>query len=158
MAIQITSLSGSGTTTPIIAKANNMTGTIGTTDTKLVAPTVEIDTNSAYSTSTGNFTVPVAGTYRLSGMVTWGGSSASSAGSIIYMTGNKNSTNISRMNYFVFQVTTVSFTGGFAGTTIIPNCVVGDVLNIVVSRDSSVSSTTLGGGGVANWVAYEKID
>lgn len=143
-----TTLSNDTDTRVVMAKYTDtsgasLTGAVFKYQTKIV------DTHAAYSTSTGLFTVPIAGPYRVSAAISTTGLTTSQALFIaLYKNGTIHSTlqqvwgnGVTGGNYSVTGSDTVS-------------CVAGDTLEIRVTDDSSGSATT---SATWNNLAIERI-
>jgi hypothetical protein len=155
--INFEKLSGPSVATP--AESVNMKYT---TTTSAVATTLgivkytvkEADTHNAYSSSTGLYTVPISGMYRVQGA--FGVNSSSTAvGSGLYCTLVKNGVNTHNLSLYFFPVTGATLSIALNGSTTI-RCLAGDTLNIGVLKDAQLNTTSIDAGS-APW-AYMSID
>jgi hypothetical protein len=142
-------------TESINMKYTSATATIGTSNTDIPFPTKAYDSHNAYNTSTGIYTVPVSGKYR----VTIGVARTSVAG-----TANnafeidlfKNGSLDTVMGTFLYQVGSVSLFAVVNGSAEI-SCLAGDQLKISGIRDSGAGSAALTGSANFNHLSISRI-
>lgn len=136
---------GQDTDTRVVAmKAHSSSTTIGTSDTDVIFPTAEFDTHGAYNTSTGVYTVPVAGKYRICAFLEGGSVSASGTNARASSRLFKNGSSAGVIGRFAYQVSSVSLNPSYSGC-ISTDAVSGDLLKISSSRDAAISSYSLAG-------------
>lgn len=132
------------------ARATNATTSIGGSATKVINATETFDSASAYDPSTGLFTCPSTGLYRVSAFIRFS-NTAWTAGTTqeLYLYKNGGSQSILARNVMQSSVTQ---TTGLSGTDTV-ECVKGDTLSIYALQDSG-SGVTLDGN---TSVAFEKV-
>ena len=121
--------------------------------TNIVYETKEFDSHSAMNPSTGAYTAPASGTYRISTSV-YLNSSTWVANAVLQAILIKNASAVRIMGSTVSQVSG-SFNLTTAGSAIV-KLVAGDTINVGVFQNSSVSITLLP-SGVHNWVSIERV-
>jgi hypothetical protein len=124
-------------TESVNARASGTVGAAPGANNPIVVPTKDFDTHGSYSTTTGKFTVPVSGKYRVSGYI--------------------NATGVSNWPIVIFKNNTADISIGYAdaasqasGSGII-NCVAGDQLYL---GSTSVNMSNIGAGC---FVSFERI-
>lgn len=144
-------------TESVNAKYNTSSQTVGAVDSAIVATVKEFDSHNAYSTSTGLYTVPVSGKYRISGYARASSSITSSLINLqVYLSAYQNGSLKSELGRFNFQETGTALGPVVNGTTTL-QCNAGDTLSVDISRDSGVSSFSLPGDSSGVWVSFERI-
>jgi microcystin-dependent protein len=149
-AIQSQVMSSDADTRVVAARYNSTSTTITNSSTTLLYTTKEFDTHGAYNTSTGGYTVPVAGVYKVSASI-WTSSVAWTVGQDVSITLTKGGvdTILSRP---IAPAATIIMTA--SGSTLV-NCVAGDVLTI--SSLTVRGSTTLLNDARGNWATFERL-
>lgn len=137
-------------------KATTATQTVTNTDSIVIFSTKVFDSHSAYSTSTGIYTVPVAGTYRVSSGSEGSAAQASTVGGRSNLTVRKNSTTQSQLGSFVAHATGANLSPIMGGSTLV-QCAVNDTLDIAISRDANLTNYALTNGATLNWVCFERV-
>lgn len=142
----------------VSASYEGATTTVGTSASTIVFPTKINDSHNAMNSSTGVYTVPVSGRYRVT--ISWFGSgtvSSTTAGHRVYTSTQKSGgTDYYHGNGFVYQVTGVSMSTQGTGHREI-QCVAGDTLINRIQRDSGISSFSLSGTTGYTWVDITRI-
>lgn len=149
-----TLMSNDTDTRSVAEKATSSSTTIGTSNTIVISGTTEYSSHGAHSTSTGVFTVPVSGKYKISAC-----QAATITSSVqnngIYMSARKNSVVISEMGRHICQNTAAQGISVSGSTEI--NAIAGDTFDVVIYRDANVASFALAGSASLNWVAFERL-
>ncbi len=119
------------------------TTTVGTSATTLLITSKNHDTHNAYDTSTGIFTVPERGLYKIYGKIYSATAVSSSSVDqtvdvIALHSGSFGSINI---GHFTYQVSSVSLSPHATGSVVIP-CEAGDTLKLQAARGANISSFT----------------
>jgi hypothetical protein len=120
----------------VVAAHANGTPATATTGNPIIFPTSAFDTHGAYSTSTGRYTVPLAGYYRVTVFV--------------------NATNTSE-SYSIYKNASagdriaISQAAGIGAGSNVVSCVAGDILDV---RPINAGSGGMGGGGS---ISFERI-
>lgn len=137
-----------------VAKYGGSTQTITTTPSPIISPTLSIDTHTAYSNSTGLFTVPVTGIYRVGAGFYTTGAASGGANNGIYVSAYKNG---SIVNQFIVDAADVSGTLNFTGfgEVLVP-ANAGDTLGAYISKDSAIGALSLQVTSY-NWVSFERL-
>lgn len=144
------SMSNDTDTRYVAARASTAATSISGTPSVAVNGTVTYDTHGAYNSSTGIFTVPVSGKYRITGQartsnVAW------TAGNVLETYLYKNGSQYSILSRAVVQ-TNGTYTLQAGGTDEI-SCIAGDTLAFYVYSDVA---TTLG-AGTGNFFTAERL-
>jgi hypothetical protein len=138
----------------VCAKATGVpTGTIAgsvASCTTAIFGTEEFDTHGAYNPSTGEFTVPVAGYYRVTSFVSV--SSTEVVDTYVLIVFRKNSGSV---QYNATRITATGLTSVYATGSNIIKCVAGDVLTIRVSSGST--SPVFEVGETGQYIIFEKV-
>jgi hypothetical protein len=142
----------------VAAKYMGTTGTaIGTSPSVIVYNTKVFDTHSAYNTTTGAYTVPVPGIYKVSAaIISAGGMTSTAVNNWIYLTLRKNATGQGNMGYFEYQVTGTNLSPNPTGFQLV-NCNAGDVLDVTCFRDTNISAANIDTGTTYNWILIERL-
>lgn len=138
------------------AKYTSATNTVGTSLAPILYPTKAYDSHNAYNTSTGLYTAPISGKYRITGAAASAagvGSSVVSNGTFINIT--KNGTTQEYIDNYRFTVITTTFLVLLKGSSTI-NLNAGDTLAIYIARDSNVTSYSLD-GTVSSFICIERV-
>lgn len=115
--------------------------TVGTSQAVVKFATKDLDTHGAFSTSTGLYTCPVSGVYRVQAM----GGLAVNNSTVGHGTGFhlwKNGAEVCILGTYQSTVNSVSVTHFVKGESLV-SCNAGDTLAVYVSRDSGITSYTL---------------
>ncbi len=130
--------------------------TTGATST-VIFPTIDFDTHGAYNSSTGVFTVPISGKYRVSSSIY-----SSSTGTLVvtqeFFTNAKLTGSASkspRTGEWVAQATTAQALG-IAGGAVILNCQAGDSL-VLEFQNGGNNTITMDGNANRNWITIERL-
>lgn len=124
-------------------KGTSANTSVGTTYSTISLTTEEFDTHNAYTS--GVFTAPVSGKYRLSAQARAATSvSASTAANGTVLAYRINSGTEVKLAVFIYQVTAVSLMQTIGGTTTV-SLNAGDTVEFRIIRDSPVSAFSLSG-------------
>ena len=138
----------------VAARANISTTSVSNAGNGTVVYTTKVyDSAGAYSTSTGLFTVPVTGKYKVSAMTSTN-QVAHSANGYAYLNIYKNGSADHSITIKNWE-TTASVYGAIGGSTTI-DAVAGDTLNINLTNASG-ATLTCNGSSTENWVAFERL-
>ena len=154
--------SGSGTIAAsevVACKYTSSTTTIGTTTTTLVMPTKVFDTHGAYNNSTGVFTAPIAGKYRISGgyaSATAITSTTANRACQIHMTKAGSASETSTCAIYYWPATSMQLGPQLWGETSF-DLLAGDTLTLGATRASEVPSHSANGSSSLCWVSIERI-
>lgn len=134
----------------VTARYNSSTTSLSTTQATIVYTSKDYDTHSAYSTSTGKFTVPMSGKYRVTGYlyVTASWTAGQAITSAIRKNGTSVGQDIQRID------TTASAARSFKVVDTV-NCVTGDTLEFALASEGttpSISASTL-----QNYIVIERV-
>ena len=130
-------------TDSVNAKYTGSSQTVGTSLAEIACVSRVYDTHNAYNTSTGLYTAPGSGKYRITFTVRSSTSiSASATNSEVSCKLFKNNADMGLVSEFVYQVSAVSL-AVFINGTIDVNCLAGDTVAIKIARDAGVSSFAL---------------
>lgn len=140
--IQIPSLSVTSTPATVAASVYLAAATSFSGSTAIIYDTPQYDTNAAYSTVTGVYTVPVSGIYRLSVVA----ACITAAAQTLYVA--KNGTGVT----YLCTVNTSAFT--LSGSTSV-QCLAGDQLAIYT--DSSIALSAPDATAIKNQLSIEKV-
>ena len=142
----------------VACKYTSSTTSMGTSATVLVQPTKVYDTHNAYNTSTGAFSCPIAGKYRVTGYYeSTAGASATVVNNGCLLHARKNAAGEAKqVDIFVYQVTGVSLNVSLGGSCTF-DCVAGDTLDIAAFRSSNVGANAAGGNADRNWICIERV-
>ena len=126
-------------TESVNASYNTSSTTVGTTPTVLVATNKLFDSHNAYSTSTGLYTCPVSGKFRISGSYIGSAVTANAINQGVQALIQKNGTTVSQAYTLIYQQTStaVNPTGSLSATIA---CNAGDTIGFALQRDSGVNS------------------
>lgn len=150
---------GSGGASPVVAKYNSNAALTVSGSTQVVKyQNMEIDTNSAYSSSTGLFTCPTTGSYRITASMLFSPASSSTTNRNDYMKIQKNGTDSNIISLFNYQVTGVTLQAFTNGSSVL-SCTAGDTLAVGVLNDGTFGSQTLDttNPSAFSYVAFELI-
>ena len=147
-------MSSDASTRVVAAKFSTSTArTINNTTPTIVYETVIKDSHGAYNSSTGEYTVKVPGTYKVSGYFRTAGHSVGAAGYVMLLSVYKNGSVGSAIAGVRAAVTTsMQYEAG--GATQL-DCVAGDVLTFKFYADTS--STLAASNPEANYIALEML-
>ena len=144
-------LGAAGTSTPVLAKIYSLNQpTIGTSDTLIKFNSVYFDTNSAYNTSTGLYTVPFDGKYRVKVIVVTdlvNLATNQAVNAYVYKNG-------SFFNLIGYHVGTGAGINHVASGDAIVDCVAGDTLSVYIN---SAISITIASGAGSSYLEFEKV-
>lgn len=144
-------LGAAGTSTPVLAKIYSLDQpTIGTSDTLIKFNSVYFDTNGGYSTSTGLYTVPFDGKYRVKVITSTDLLTLSTIQAVngsVYKNG-------SFFNFIGYHVGTGGNINHVVSGDTIVDCVAGDTLSLYLR--SSISITIQAGAGIS-FLEIEKV-
>lgn len=140
----------------VAAKAHTSSTSIANgATTTCIFGTKAFDTHNAYSTSTGLFTVPVPGFYRVDCL--YAGSAVSGSGAI----GNtetlrllKNGSSDTVIGHFQVEQTGTGVVRYLSGSSIV-SCVAGDTLGVAINNPDS--TFTGANNSTATWVSFERL-
>jgi len=117
-----------------VSRSTSQSVVTGYINVTLICNTISYDTHSAYSTSTGGYTVPVAGYYEVSIFVNFSDLSVSTGELLLFAVKNSAAQRIARdAVYSVYQ--------GINGKFIF-SCAVGDVLGGAVAHNNGATRNT----------------
>lgn len=122
---------------------------------QIVYNTKEWDTHNAYSTSTGNFTVPKAGRYDVSAFVLANGGSWVN-GNSLRLEVWKNGGSFKFVNW-VYAQTTAASTNLATGGNVVVDCAVGDTLAIYVYEDANTGTVLAKNGQDRLYVTFNLV-
>lgn len=141
----------------VACKYTSSTTALGTTTTTVVYPTKIYDTHGSYNPSTGVFTAPMSGKYRISGGITSGTAvTSSSINRGAFTDARKNGSILTRMGSFLYQITTGALQPRVFGDTVV-DLLAGETLELVAIRNSEVSAFSASGSASNDWIAIERI-
>lgn len=135
----------------VAARYNTTTTTVGTSPTVVVFTSRIYDTTNSYNTSTGVYTVQVAGKYRVSAYALSGTApTPTAAGDSIYLRVRQNSVNTvnNEIDRFQYPVVTSNISPNPNGTLTL-TCLAGDTIDVAIFRDAGVSSYSLSSGTIS---------
>jgi hypothetical protein len=124
----------SGAGAPTVFSATSPTGTPPSSLTKIVYPTVNFDSASAYNASTGVYTVPTTGYYDVTVLFSIDGTFSTSAEMIVQIFQNSTSKS------FSLTYASANNTGLTVSTHALLNCTAGDT--ITVQETNNISGPT----------------
>lgn len=132
--------------------------TVGTTATVAIFGTKAYDTHGAYSTSTGEFTAPVAAKYNVQAFmaVSGTGPSSSSANRAVIASVYKNGAFERRLNSFIYQVASVAIGPVVSGSATI-ECIAGDKLTVTIQRNADIGSYSLDSASSGTSAMFTKV-
>jgi hypothetical protein len=134
------------------ARGFNSAPTVINTASALIFNAAIYDTHGAYNSTTGEYTVKVAGAYRISSTLEFT-AAAYTAGGRGYIHAVKNGTTYTQLDRRVVDTTTnQSLT--LSGTALLPNLVVGDVIKINAAVTTTNTTTTT---AMANTFSIERL-
>lgn len=139
----------------VAARFTGSSTAIGTTNTDIVWGTTDYDTHGAYNASTGVYTVPVAGKYRMAMYAQGAGTAAGNVGDQLLVRAVKNGSVVSNISRSLVQTTT-SVNHAWMGQTTV-DCVAGDALKFVIIRDATVGALSISSTATAGFGLIEKI-
>lgn len=154
----ITRISGPATiaaSETVAAKAYNCTTAVTTSGPIMVFATKIFDTHGSYNATTGLFTCPTAGKYRVMAMFGASTSPTGSANTSTIMACQKNGVQTNIMGTFARQIAG-ALTPTFRGETI-EDCLAGDTLAVTISRDAGDSANFTTGGSQNSWLSFDRI-
>jgi hypothetical protein len=136
------------------AKYNTSSTVITSSATTIKFTSKEFDSHNDYDTSTGDYTIPISGKYRISATVT--GNSLSGANSeILQLSVAKNGTAVTTLGRFIFQATVGDnpFVAGTTTLSLLPD----DVITIQAITVNSLGNVTLDGSSTNNHFEIERV-
>ena len=142
----------------VAAKYGGSTTAINSTSqTTIVCGTQQVDTHAAYNATTGVFTVPVSGVYKVSAAFNADLGGAPGGTAIAYvLSAARNGTVISVLSQYSITVN-IAQNCGMSGSTLI-SCVAGDTLVVSGAKNNAGLATLTGSGSTSTvWVAFERI-
>lgn len=139
----------------VAAKAYNMTTSITTSGPVLVWATKIFDTHGALSTTTGLFTCPTAGKYKVRANFGASGTVTGSASTSTLMAVQKNGVQTNIIGAFSRQIAG-ALAPSFNGEGI-EDCLAGDTLSVTIARDSGDSANFTSSGSQNTWVSFERL-
>lgn len=143
------------TATFVDAKYDTSSTTLGTAATVIKFTNQKEDTNSAYSTSTGLYTVPVAGLYQIGGGIALT-TSTTTIGDTIALRAQLNGATINTISRYIFQVLGTSFPIFISGTTLV-RCAVNDTLALNGNVSSGVTQVAMDANATANFIYINRV-
>lgn len=148
--VPASALGGVGANETVAMRANASSTTINNTSPIVIQPTVQYDTHGAYSTSTGRFTCPVSGKYRLTASIRTA-SASFSFGDVLQPSFYKNGSALGQFaRPFVWVATTMNLAANGSDEV---NCVAGDILDLRCYNGLGVALT----GDSANFFSISRI-
>jgi hypothetical protein len=140
----------------VAAKYYAPTQAVNSTPTIIKYLTKEYDTHGAsYSTTTGIFTCPSPGKYRVK--VTLGATANTAANSInqaLTLSLQKNGSSYTTLGYFVHQTTTAVYPFAMGDTTV--QCLAGDTLAVLGSHNTA-AGTWNASGDITSYIEFVRI-
>lgn len=140
----------------VAAKATSATTTIGISSTDIINGTIVYDTHGAYNSSTGVYTVPISGKYRISANAYRGTVAATSINQQVSFSVYQNNINKSLLDVFNYQVSGTGYSLDLSGSTEL-DCIAGDTIKVVGIRDANSGSAPLDGSSINNWITFERL-
>lgn len=113
--------------------------------------TKDIDTHKSFDTSTGKFTAPAAGIYRLNTCIDWAGNATGAR--TIYVKYNGSST--SRV---LTQVTSVGGAAAIMNGSTLYNCAVGDTIEIELQQSSGGALNAGSNGSISTYIEINQLE
>lgn len=136
------------------AKYNTSSTVITSSATTIKFTSKEFDSHNDYDTSTGDYTIPISGKYRISATVS--GNSLSGANSeTLQLSVAKNGTAVTTLGRFIFQAT-VGDNPFVAGTTTL-SLLSDEVITIQAITINSLGNVTLDGSSTNNHFEIERV-
>jgi len=146
--------SGSGA---IAAKATTSNTSIATTATTNVIFSASVyDTNAGYSTSTGKYTVPITGYWKVTGIVTTQNTGTMTVSQQIKLTANQSGSVSTTSTLGEFSAQTTSAVGAFPNGSTTFYAQAGDLLWLTVTNGTG-NTITLDNTSTNNYVTFELI-
>lgn len=143
-------------------KYYNSSTVLGATTSTVIFTTKDWDTHNSYNNSTGLYTVPISGKYRITSLVSTGGNTASSVPGACYLyarknqASNTNSNQIAALGLFVYQVASLSIGPVWGGSTDL-SCLAGDTIDVACLRDPNVGNISLASDARYTYINIERI-
>ncbi len=152
-------MSESSETRIVAARIGASSTTVSSSATAIIHTTKQFDTHSAYNTSTGVYTVPVAGKYKISsGWVNANTVDTNAVGNVVSIYIYKNGSQYSRIGISQLQVANVGIGNSCYGNSDAIDCVAGDTLQVYMNKSAGISSTVTGNNSVNDtWVSFERL-
>jgi hypothetical protein len=122
----------------------------------IIYGTEAYDSHSAYDNTTGIFTCPLPGKYRVTAGVGISGATSTAAGASYNMYVQKNGSNDKHLQAFTYQVTGTTLAPNFSGSVTLL-CAVNDTLKINVGKDADIDSSSLTAGSTFNFLMIERL-
>lgn len=139
-------------------RATSATTAIGTSSAVVVFPNKLFDSHGGYNASTGVYTVPISGKYRVTSMIyapaTISSSSASASNNIFHSV-TKNGVNDGLLSNWILPVVVSGETAALNGSCI-HMCNAGDTLQINAGRGTSIGAFSLS-GDINTYFCIERI-
>lgn len=142
-------------TETIACSYDTSSSTVGTASAVVVYTNKIFDTHNAYNTTTGLFTAPAPGTYRISGAIS-GTTQTSSLTDAVTASGAVDGSTLRLFPQFIFNATGSNRTALCGGSTTF-RLNQGQTLSIQSSRGSNVTSYSLNSSTSQNYITIERI-
>ena len=142
-------------TETVAMKAYGSSTAINTTTTTVINPTKLYDTHNAYNTTTGVYTIPVSGKYRLSAFFYQASVTTTATAQNVFGTaqGSTGLTNGQFLLNFSFPIATSYVFAPNASITF--QATAGEGIYVTLQRGGSVNAFSL--DGIGSWISIERI-
>lgn len=124
--------------------------------TQIVFGTKTYDTHNAMNTSTGSYTCPVSGKYRISGNIRYANGQSFTAGGYAATFAYKNGAEVEHVDLPIYVTGTMG-TGPSASVSTTVQCNAGDVLAIFSSHAETTARTLQGSVLTLNYIVIERV-
>lgn len=140
----------------VAAKYTSSTTTITLSgSSRFINPTKDFDTHQAYNATTGEYTVPVSGKYRITAGFRTASATSTATGRAITMRSLIDGAESDVMQRFVFQGS-LTLDPALSGSVLV-SVVAGQKLSVNVSHGTSISDFASDGTAAGNYVSFERV-